>query len=131
MAVLSVTDASMTTIYISDSGDDKNDGLSLQTAIYSLKRAKELHGGRNDCSPTIHASKIANEQIIFVTEATWAICAVYEQDCLHHTALAVLVSAGHRGADPGFARVEVVSDDLRVACVSACSGANAQAASPL
>jgi hypothetical protein len=31
MAVLSVTDASMTTIYISDSGDDKNDGLSLQT----------------------------------------------------------------------------------------------------
>ena len=40
----------MTTIYISDSGDDKNDGLSLQTAIYSLKRAKELHGGRNDCS---------------------------------------------------------------------------------
>jgi hypothetical protein len=40
----------MTTIYIADSGDDKNDGLSLQTAIYSLKRAKELHGGRNDCS---------------------------------------------------------------------------------
>ena len=29
MAVLSVADASMTTIYISDSGDDKNDGLSL------------------------------------------------------------------------------------------------------
>ena len=24
----------MPTIYISDSGDDKNDGLSLQTAIY-------------------------------------------------------------------------------------------------
>ena len=40
----------MTTIYISDSGDDKNDGLSLQTATYSLKRAKELHGGTNDCS---------------------------------------------------------------------------------
>ena len=38
----------MPTIYISDSGDDKNDGLSLKTAIYSLKRAKELHGGRND-----------------------------------------------------------------------------------
>src|SRR6476620_4353816 len=52
----------MTTIYISDSGDDKNDGRSLQTAIYSLKRVTELHGGRNDCSPTIHASKIANEQ---------------------------------------------------------------------
>jgi hypothetical protein len=28
------------TIYISDS-DDKNDGLSLQTAIYSLKRGEE------------------------------------------------------------------------------------------
>jgi hypothetical protein len=40
----------MPTIYISDSGDDKNDGLSLQTPVYSLKRAKELHGGRNDCS---------------------------------------------------------------------------------
>ena len=40
----------MPTIYISDNGDDKNDGLSLKTAIYSLKRAKELHGGRNDSS---------------------------------------------------------------------------------
>ena len=40
----------MPTIYISDSGDDKNDGLSLKTAIYSLKRAKELHDGRDDCS---------------------------------------------------------------------------------
>ena len=67
----------MPTIYISDSGDDKNDGLSLQTAIYvsglcqclgglegfgesrfqrfagdpySLKRAKEVRGGRNDFS---------------------------------------------------------------------------------
>ncbi|MGC1346283.1 MAG: hypothetical protein WA863_09345 [Methyloceanibacter sp.] len=120
----------MTTIYISDSGDDKNDGLSLQTAIYSLKRAKELHGGRNDCSPTIHASKIANEQN-HLRHRSLGHIVVYEQDCLHHTALAVLVSADHRGADPGFARVEVVSDDLRVACVSACSGANAQAASPL
>ena len=36
--------------YISDSGDDKNDGLSLKTAIYSFKRAKELCGGRNDFS---------------------------------------------------------------------------------
>ena len=31
-------------------GDDKNDGLSPQTAIYSLKRAKQLQGGRNDHS---------------------------------------------------------------------------------
>jgi hypothetical protein len=40
----------MPTIYISDSGDDKNDGLSLKTAIYSLKRAKKLQGGKNDHS---------------------------------------------------------------------------------
>ena len=39
----------MPTIYISDSGDDKNDGLSLQTAIYSLERAEKLGGGI-DCS---------------------------------------------------------------------------------
>jgi hypothetical protein len=37
----------MPTIYISDSGDDKNDGLSLQSAVYSLKRAKKLQDGRN------------------------------------------------------------------------------------
>ena len=41
----------MPTIYISDSGDDKNDGLSLRTAIYSLERAEKLGGGMNDCSP--------------------------------------------------------------------------------
>jgi hypothetical protein len=40
----------MPTIYISNSGDDKNDGLSLLTPIYSLKRAKKLHGGRNNYS---------------------------------------------------------------------------------
>jgi len=40
----------MPTIYISDRGDDKNDGLSLQTAVYSLKRAKKLQGGKNDFS---------------------------------------------------------------------------------
>jgi hypothetical protein len=40
----------MPTIYISDSGADKNDGLSPQTPIYSLKRAKKLQGGRNDHS---------------------------------------------------------------------------------
>jgi hypothetical protein len=40
----------MPTIYISDRGDDKNDGLSLQTAIYSLARARKLQGSRNDFS---------------------------------------------------------------------------------
>jgi hypothetical protein len=38
----------MPTIYISDSGNDKNDGLSLKTPIYSLKQAKKLQGGKND-----------------------------------------------------------------------------------
>jgi hypothetical protein len=41
---------SMPTIYISDKGDDKNDGLSPQTAVYSLKRALKLQGGKNDHS---------------------------------------------------------------------------------
>jgi hypothetical protein len=40
----------MPTIYISDRGDDKNDGLSLQIPIYSLKRAMKLQGGKNDYS---------------------------------------------------------------------------------
>jgi len=48
--VLKHSEWHMPTIYISDSGDDKNDGLSLQTAIYSLKRGKKLQGSRNDYS---------------------------------------------------------------------------------
>jgi hypothetical protein len=40
----------MPTIYISDSGDDKNDGLSLKTPIYSLKQAQKLQAGKNDYS---------------------------------------------------------------------------------
>jgi hypothetical protein len=40
----------MPTIYVSDSGDDKNDGLSSQTPIYSLKQANKIQGGRNDYS---------------------------------------------------------------------------------
>jgi hypothetical protein len=40
----------MPTIYISDKGDDKNNGLSPQTAVYSLKRALKLQGGKNDHS---------------------------------------------------------------------------------
>jgi hypothetical protein len=49
-AAFSKLELPMPTIYISDNGDDKNDGRSPQTAIFSLKRAKQLHGGRNDCS---------------------------------------------------------------------------------
>jgi hypothetical protein len=40
----------MPTIYISDRGDDKNDGLSLERPVYSLERAMKLQGGRNDFS---------------------------------------------------------------------------------
>jgi hypothetical protein len=40
----------MPTIYICDRGDDKNDGLSLQTAVYSLERAQKLQGDRTDFS---------------------------------------------------------------------------------
>ena len=40
----------MPTIYISDSGDDKNDSLSLKTPIYSLKQAKKLQDGKTDHS---------------------------------------------------------------------------------
>ena len=40
----------MPTIYISDSGDDKNDGLSLKTPIYSLKQAQKLQAGKNHYS---------------------------------------------------------------------------------
>jgi hypothetical protein len=41
---------SMPTIYISDKGNDENDGLSPQSAVYSLKRALKLQGGKNDHS---------------------------------------------------------------------------------
>jgi hypothetical protein len=40
----------MPTIYISDKGSDENDGLSPQTAMYSLKQALKLQGGKNDHS---------------------------------------------------------------------------------
>lgn len=40
----------MPTIYILDSGDDKNDGLSPKTPIYSLKQAQKLQGGKDDFS---------------------------------------------------------------------------------
>ncbi len=44
------TEAAVPTIYISDSGDDKNDGLSLKTPIYSLQQAQKLQGRKNDYS---------------------------------------------------------------------------------
>ena len=46
----SSTEAAMPTIYISDRGDDKNDGLSPKTPVYSLQQAQKLQGGKNDFS---------------------------------------------------------------------------------
>ena len=43
----------MPTIYISNSGDDKNDGLSLKTPIYSLKQAQKLQGGKTIIAGTL------------------------------------------------------------------------------
>jgi len=40
----------MPTIFISDSGDDSNDGFSIKTPVYSLQRAEKLQAGRNDSS---------------------------------------------------------------------------------
>lgn len=40
----------MTRIYVSDHGSDKNDGLTKQTAIYSLKRARKLFAGHMEIS---------------------------------------------------------------------------------
>src|SRR6476469_1616489 len=61
-------------------------------------------------------AKSLTSKIIFVTEATWAICVVYEQDCLHHKALAVLVGADHRGQIPAFLawRWSAIIHELRV-----------------
>ena len=47
----------MPTIYISDSGDDKNDGLSLKTPIYSLK----LQGGKK-LQLALRASRVEAHQ---------------------------------------------------------------------
>jgi hypothetical protein len=38
----------MKTIYISNSDEDTNDGLSRQTPIFSWKRAKALAGGNSE-----------------------------------------------------------------------------------
>jgi hypothetical protein len=38
----------MTRIYISDFGDDRNDGLTKETAIYSWQRAVKLCDGNSE-----------------------------------------------------------------------------------
>lgn len=38
----------MQTIYVSNPGDDKNDGLTKETAVRSWRRAKSLCQGHNE-----------------------------------------------------------------------------------
>ena len=40
----------MTRIYISDAGDDRNDGLTRETAIYSWQRAVKLCDGNTEAN---------------------------------------------------------------------------------
>jgi hypothetical protein len=37
-----------TIVYIAESGDDKNDGKTPETAVYSRKRAYKLAGGNGE-----------------------------------------------------------------------------------
>jgi hypothetical protein len=43
----------MPTIYISDRGDDKNDGLSLQTPVYSLNGPRNYRAARTTIAGTL------------------------------------------------------------------------------
>jgi len=52
------TEAAMPTIYISDRGDDKNDGLSLKTPIYSLKQAQA--GRQERLQPALRPARQGN-----------------------------------------------------------------------
>ena len=48
----------MKLVYVSDNGDDKNDGLSADAAVYSWKRAKKIKGGDNTIEIFIAACAI-------------------------------------------------------------------------
>jgi hypothetical protein len=47
----------MTRIYISERGNDKNDGLSRDTPIYSWKRARKLFTGHMEVNPDSPATR--------------------------------------------------------------------------
>ena len=53
--VLADSRRTMTRIYISDVGDDRNDGLTRETAIYSWQRAVKLCDGNTETEP--HAGR--------------------------------------------------------------------------
>ena len=48
----------MKVVYVSNGGDDKKDGLSAETAVYSWKRAKKVRGGDNSIEIFIAAGAI-------------------------------------------------------------------------
>jgi hypothetical protein len=47
----------MTRIYISERGNDKNDGLSRDTPIYSRKLARKLFTGHMEVNPDSPATR--------------------------------------------------------------------------
>ena len=52
------------TVYISDDGDDANDGFTLRTPVYSWKQAYKLKGGDNSIDMHLiggAAERIRNE----------------------------------------------------------------------
>jgi hypothetical protein len=62
----------MTRIYISDSGNDKNDGLTKQTPIYSWKRARKLFTGQIEISAdNASTRKRLMKELCERTEARW------------------------------------------------------------
>jgi hypothetical protein len=53
----------MKTIYISDKGDDKNDGLTKEGAVHSWKRATKLAGGDAEIDMRDASRERINEEI--------------------------------------------------------------------
>jgi hypothetical protein len=58
-----VEDDPMKVIYISDNGDDKNDGLTRKAAVHSWKRATKLAGGNMEINLTDATRERINEEI--------------------------------------------------------------------
>jgi hypothetical protein len=53
----------MKTIYISDKGDDDNDGLTRETAVHTWKRATKLAGGDAEIDVRDASRERINEEI--------------------------------------------------------------------
>jgi hypothetical protein len=48
-------------VYVSDKGDDKNDGFSREGAVYTWDRARKLQGGNNEI--TMDLSQASRERL--------------------------------------------------------------------